>query len=291
MTIKTKEKKDKRVKMRQKNELPILYIDTEKIMLNHMRVRADEEDSEIMPLADSIKQNGLVNPVSVRDISDKGGEECYELISGERRLRAYKLLGLEKIPCIMRKADMLDSAKLSLVENILRRDLGMFELATAFMRICDLYGISQSDLAASISVTQSFVSNKIRLLKFDKKEREQIVNAGLTERHARALLRIADTSLRAKILSDVIERGYNVRQTEDYVDRICGISHRNDEISTKYIIKDLRLFYNTVDKAVETMQKAGIDAKTTRTEKEDSIEILITIPKTPNPTVSTPEAI
>jgi len=141
----------------------------------------------------------------------------YELVAGERRLRAAKLLGMRYVPCIIVEVDDAISAELALVENMLRENLNMFEQAAAFSHLSEKYNLTQEEIAAKMSLSQSAVANKIRLLKLSPDERRTILEANLTERHARALLRVPDASLRAECLSVIIDRNFNVSETDKYI--------------------------------------------------------------------------
>lgn len=143
--------------------------------------------------------------------------QVYELVAGERRLRAAKMLGLREVPCVIMDVTDALAAELALVENLLRENLNMFEQAEAFARLAEQYSLTQEEIAAKMSLSQSAVANKIRLLKLSPEERAKISESGLTERHARALLRVADESVRVACLDTIIERKYNVNDAERYI--------------------------------------------------------------------------
>ena len=231
-------------------------------------------------LADSIRVHGILQPLCIRksDTSDK--IEIYELISGERRLRAAKLLGLYDVPCIIIEADDLRSAELAIIENLQREDLTMFEEATAISALIDLYGLTQEEVAAKLCASQSYVANKLRLLRFSEEEQALLLKKSLTERHARALLRLSDTEMRKSALETVISRGYNVAATEDFVSRLIDGSEKADRKKPRAaLVKDIRIFYNTLDKAVDIMNRAGIDAVAHKKDLGDVFEITVRIPK------------
>ena len=256
-----------------------------RILPNPSQPRKYFDSNETLRLADSIRLHGILQPLCVRkpisegDIEDFNG--IYELISGERRLRAAKLLGHSDVPCIVIEADSLKSAELAIIENLQREDLNIFEEASALSALITLYGLTQEEVAAKISASQSYVANKLRLLRFDEIEQKIIIEKKLTERHARALLRIADTRMRRAALGSIVERGYNVSETEEFVARL--ISETTGEKQARkpksVLVKDIRIFYNTIDRAVNIMKGAGIAAKTEKRDLGDVYEITVRIPK------------
>lgn len=237
------------------------------------------DNEELMELSASIKEYGILNPISVR----KKGTR-YELIAGERRLRASKLAGLTDIPCIVMTASDEDSSVLAIIENIQRSDLDFFEEALSYKKLIEHFNFTQEDAAKKIGKTQSSVANKLRLLKLSSDNIELIKIGNLTERHARALLRLSSEQDRMKTTQYIIEKQLNVSKTDEYIDFILS----NDEIKHKkkskisYLIKDVRIFMNTIDKSLKTMQSAGIDAIVDRDETDTNIILHISIPKSSN---------
>ena len=262
--------------------------DTSRIhMLNPARIcsnpnqpRKRFDDGSLISLADSIRQYGMIQPISVRRMSDEnspfGG--LYELIAGERRLRAARMLSMPYVPCIIIDADKEESAKLALVENLQRHDLDMFEEADAIGRLCEVYGIKQQEAAAMLSVSQSYIANKLRLLRLDEEERGVVLQGGLTERHVRAALRAEDPEVRKKILQTAAIRGYNVKQTEQYALAVLSSEGRCEPGEAKIVIKDIRIFLNTIDKAVGVVRAAGIPVEQSRSDGDGMIELKIRVP-------------
>jgi len=259
-------------------------IDVAKICPNPMQPRRTFADEAILRLADSIRQYGIIQPLTVR-ASFSPTDEQYELVAGERRLRASKLLGLKEVPCIVIDADSQTSAELAIIENLQRENLNMFEQAAAIASLIDIYAFTQEKIARRLSTSQSYVANKLRLLRLTTAEREIILRANLTERHARALLRLPSPELRIDALDQIISRELNVSRAEEYIEDLL-----TPEINTtpapppptvhkKFIIKDIRIFYNAIDKAVDLVKSAGVDIKSTKTEKENTMELHIEIPK------------
>ena len=245
-----------------------------KVLENQPRKTFDEYELKL--LADSIAVNGIIQPLSVR----KSLDGKYEIIAGERRFRAALMVGLRRIPCILHKVDRMTVAVYSIVENLQRSDLSVFEEAEALEKLNTVYGMSQSETAAKLGIAQSTLSNKLRLLKLEKPLRERIEKARLTERHARALLRI-EPSLRADTLDYIIANGLTVSQTEEYVETVINpkIKKEVTEPVRKYAIGDVRLFYNSLSKLVDTLQNAGVDAKTRKFENDKYIEYKVRIKK------------
>lgn len=245
-----------------------------KVLENQPRKTFDEYELKL--LADSIAVNGIIQPLSVR----KSLDGKYEIIAGERRYRAALMVGLRRIPCILHKVDRQTVAVYSIVENLQRSDLSVFEEAEALEKLNTVYGMSQSETAAKLGIAQSTLSNKLRLLKLEKSLRERIEKARLTERHARALLRI-EPSLRSDTLDYIIANGLTVSQTEEYVETVINpkIKKEVTEPVRKYAIGDVRLFYNSLSKLVDTLQNAGVDAKTRKFENDKYIEYKVRIKK------------
>ena len=252
----------------------ILLIDPEKIKSNPNQPRQIFDPNEMLGLAESIRKNGILQPLSVRRKDD--GE--LELIAGERRLRAALMLGLPEVPCIEVPADERRSAVLALLENLQRQDLNCFEEAEGIVRLIEEWEITQEEAAMRLGKAQSTLANKLRLLRITPSQRKRILESGLTERHARALLRIEDDDERGKALEYVAEKGLNVAQTDLMVENILNPVRRLNQSHTM-LIKDVRIFQNTVSKAIETMRRSGIDANSRRCETDDYIEYVIRIPR------------
>ncbi|SQB57269.1 parB family protein [Clostridium sporogenes] len=180
----------------------INYISTDKIIPNLYQPRKYFNEESIEELAQSIKVYGIIQPLSVRKIKD--GE--YELVAGERRLRAAKKLGLNEVPAVIIDVTDKDSAAIALLENLQREDLNCFEEAEAYHNLIQEHFYTQDKLSEIIGKKQSTIANKMRLLKLSKEVREKILENNLTERHGRALLKIMDEDKQLKILSIVIEK-------------------------------------------------------------------------------------
>ena len=228
--------------------------------------------SGLEELAASIRTHGILQPLSVRR-----QEDCFVLVAGERRLRAAKLAGLTQVPCIVVEVDNTTSSLLALVENLQRRDLDFWEEAQALDKLIHTYHLSQEEAACRIGKSQSAVANKLRLLKLSPALLERLRTAGLSECHARALLRLEDDAARSAALEHIIAGGLTVAQTEAYIDSLLHPTPARKKPT--YLIRDVRLFLNTVSRAVKLMQGAGIQAQCDRKDTDDAVFLTIRIPK------------
>lgn len=292
----------------------ITQILVEKIIPNQSQPRLNFETNAILRLADSIRRYGILQPLTVRRRADMssdgitadgmtfdgeevmGGDEKFELVAGERRFRAARMLGFTAVPCIIIKADTQKSAELSLIENLLRENLNMFETANAISKLTKEFCLTQEEVAKKLSMSQSAVANKLRLLKLGIEEQNEILKNGLTERHARALLKIENGADRITVINHIVAYKLNVGATEIYIDRLLeeqyfevinrieGEESGNKEKNgrKKPIIKDIRLFFNSVEHAVDIVKASGIDISSTRRETDDGIIIEINIPNPRN---------
>lgn len=249
------------------------------------RIRCDES---LAALAESIREHGIIEPLIVRRVLGVGGEAEFTLVAGERRLRAAEMAGLTTVPVVSVEAGEVDAAILAIIENLHREDLSMFEEAASIQSLISLTGMTQEACAKKLSVSQSYVANKLRLLRLSDGEQEKIEENGLTERHARALLRLEDEEEREEVLSIIIKREMNVSRTEEYIeDIICAKSRlaereskpKGSDQKRKLVIRDIRLFYNSIDHAVDVIKKSGIPVESTRKEVEEGVLISILLPK------------
>jgi ParB family chromosome partitioning protein len=255
----------------------VIQVSIEKISLNPYQPRKTFESVAISELAQSIRQFGIIQPITVRKNCIGG----FELISGERRLKAAKIAGLKAVPCIVIDANENDSAVIALLENLQRADLSFLEEADALSHLVQEHQYTQEQLAFKLGKSQSAIANKIRLLRLSPNVRKVITDNNLTERHARAILRINDENLQLKLLKTVCDNSYNVVQTDELVDRtIEKINGEHNKFHGKIKgVVQLRLFVNTLNKAVDAIKKSGLNVETIKNEKDDFIEYLIKIPK------------
>ncbi len=260
---------------KEKTTQRVLQLRPDQIVTNPDQPRREFDEAALLSLAESIAQNGLLQPVSVRQV-----EEGYELIAGERRLRACVLAGLETVPCLLFDLSSRASAVLALVENIQRQNLSFFEEAAAMDKLIDCYGLTQEDAAVRLGKAQSTVANKLRLLRISEEQRELIVKFSLTERHARALLKVPTDAERLEVLEHVIKHNLNVERTEQYIaTRRDKEKERASYHLRRNVFRNVQVFVNTLDKAVATMKAAGIPADARKIQHDDYIEYFVRIPR------------
>ena len=238
---------------------------------NQPRKRFDYDELE--NLAQSIRENGILQPITVRKREDKK----YELVSGERRLRAARLVGMVKIPSIVINIDDKNSAMFSIIENLQRQSLNFFEEAEAIEKLVGEYAMSREEVAQKLGLTPSTVSNKLRILRLPEEMRFELARSGLTESHARALLMLEDDNQRARALSIIVDRHLNVAESERMINQM--INRNNRSRNPLRGIRDVRLFINTLNHAVDTIRRAGVEADAARSETEEYIEYVVRIPK------------
>ena len=263
----------------------VLQIKTEQIRANRAQPRAEFDNNSIIRLADSIRRYGILQPLTVRKAEN---EEIftYELIAGERRLRAARLLGYLTVPCIVIEADEKMSAEMAIIENLLREDLNMFEQAYGFRQLIDNYGLTQEEVAKKMSLSQSAIANKLRLLKLSYEEQRLITETGLTERQARALLKVSEQSTRIDIIKHVAMLKLNVCTTEEYIENILKSlenatnNEKLDEIKPKS--HQGKPYYDIIgafERRIETFKKNGNDASICVLDNENEIDVHIKITK------------
>ena len=256
----------------------VQYLPVERICPNPQQPRREFAQESLRELAQSIAVYGILQPLTVRKY-----ENAYQLVAGERRLRAAKLAGLHQVPCLIAQVEERDAGLLALIENLQRRDLNCFEEAEAIGSLLRRYALSQEQAAQKLGKSQSAVANKLRLLRLPEDVRETILQKNLTERHARALLRLADAESQRGALAVIAKENLNVAQSEALIEKML----REKEITppqkrVNYIIKDVRIFLNSIDRSLRLMRQAGVAAEMGRQDTGESILLTIRIPKTAN---------
>ena len=186
---------------------------------------------------------------------------------------------METVPCVIMDINEERSAEISIIENLIREDLNIFEQAQAIEALIDTYNLTQEEIARRLSNSQSFIANKLRLLRLSTSERELIIKNNLTERHARALLRVYDPTLREKLLNDIIEQGLNVGKSEELIESTIS-KDNNIKIRQRNGYKDIKSFYSMIDRAVDSVKSSGVNIKSRRIENDDFVELTILISKT-----------
>lgn len=260
----------------------IILVPQEDIYPNPNQPRKRFDFDELEGLAQSIRQNGIIQPIAIR-INEEGR---YELISGERRLRASRLVGIPRIPCIIMDANNSKSALFALIENIQRTDLGFFEEAQAIEKLITEHGMTRDEVCKKLGLAPPTVSNKLRLLRLPEEIRLRIIQENLSERHARELLRLTTLNQVERALSIMAEKHLTVAESEKLITQILNNDNKRRQPPMK-LFKDVRIFVNTLNHAVDTMRRAGIEADSAKSETDEYIEYIVRIPKTGNCVIKT----
>ena len=269
---------------RKKQAGKIYFLPIDQIRPSPFQARREFSEQELAALAQSIRENGLLQPISVRKVSDGG----YELVAGERRLRACRLAKMNTIPAILCDYDDERTAALGLLENIQRADLNPFEQAQGLKDVMVLWDCTQAEAAKRLGMAQPTFANKLRLLQLNADQRQFVLDNGLTERHARALLRLHDEEMQMHVIQIIVQQNLNVKATEDLVERtisrMYGIEKEEEEQSRTRpskisgFVRDTRLFVNSLRTVVQQMTDAGLNPKLESRDKEEGMEIKIWIP-------------
>ena len=250
----------------------VWMIPTADIRPNPSQPRREFPLEGLVELAQSISENGVLQPLTVTL-----GAEGPVLIAGERRLRAARIAGLSEVPCVELSVSDRQRSVLALVENLQRENMNCFEVAEGIQRLIRDYELTQNEAAQQLGYSQSAVANKLRLLRLPEAERRRMTAAGLSERHARALLRIEDDALRGQALERIIGEHMTVARSERLVDEL--LAGRVRRRPAQPLVKDVRVFFNTVNHALDIMRRGGISASSQRREEADFIEYVVRIPK------------
>ncbi len=264
----------------------ITYLSVNEIKVNPNQPRKFFSLEAISELSNSIKEHGILVPLSIRYTSG-----AYELIAGERRLRASKMAGLEYIPCIIVEADNEQSHVLAIIENLQRENLNFIEEAIAYQSLIKDYGYTQEFLAKKICKNQSTIANKLRLLKLEDSIKTTLLENNLTERHARALLKLPDTSSRFEILKKVITNNLNVSKTENLIEDYINKSRQNKKdpknknLQIKLKMKDIKLFINQIKQSMELLQKSGISSNYNVEQNGSKYKVVVEIDLTQENTI------
>lgn len=259
-------------------EHDIIELSLNQIEINPFQPRKTFSEDGLAELTASILEFGIIQPLVIRR-TDKG----YELIAGERRLRASKLAGLLTVPCVIRDASDKEMAEIALIENLQREDLHFFEESAGYDMLLTQFELTQEELAKRVGKNQSTIANKLRLLKLSTEVREFIFNAHLTERHSRALLKVEDEATQLEILQTVVVNKLNVRDTELLIEQKLNPPTKSAKGIKRQpmlkVIKDVRIFINTVGELATQMKKVGLDVKLTQVQDEDTVTITMIVPK------------
>ena len=275
------------------HNLIVQCIGVDKIVPNPQQPRRVFEQAALQELAESIANHGVIQPVTLRRV---GG--LFELIAGERRLRATQMAGLKAIPAIVVDADDEESAVLALIENIQRENLSYMEEALGYLKLAQEYHMTQEEIAKLMGKTQSAVANKLRILRLYGETKRILAEYGLTERHARALLRLSEEEQQVQTAKLTAVKGMNVRETEEYIENLLikqqevlperglplsgtvkgEVKNRLARPRIKRFIRDIRLFTNTVNRAALYMKEAGVPVQVAENKNEGYYEMVIRVP-------------
>lgn len=247
----------------------VVLLRAEEIAPNPCQPRRVFDEEGLSCLAESIRRYGILSPLSVRRRQGR-----YELVAGERRLRAAKLAGMSEVPCIVLEVDGAESGMIALVENLQRRDLDYIEQAQGMARLISLFGLSREECAVRLGLSQSAVANKLRLLRLPEDVLDTLREEGLTERHGRALLRLPEDDARRAALRLIAEKRLNVSETERYIESLLA-EHTEDRPSPRRPARDMKGFMSSLRRSVEQMRRGGMAVDLAHEQTED--ETLVTI--------------
>lgn len=254
----------------------IVMIKLSELCPNRSQPRREFDDEALRSLAESIRENGILQPVCVRKMG-----AGYEIISGERRVRAAKLIGLSEIPCIIMNADDEQTAVLALIENIQRKDLSFFEEALAIEKLISCYGLTQEEAAVRLGKAQSTIANKLRLLRLSDAERRMIVTGGLTERQARAVVRISDDRIRCSVIEKIIREKLSIEQTEALVNKVLSgenIPARGRSKFSNVGRMPAVMYMNSLNALLKKIKSENVDCEFTADKNDEYMEYTIKFP-------------
>ena len=257
----------------------LVEVNVASIHPNPYQPRATFDEESIAELAQSIQQVGLLQPLLVRKVDDG-----YELVAGERRLRAVTSLGMEKVACIVQQ-DIEDesSAMMALIENLQREDLHYLEEAQCYQKLLETYGLTQEELANRLGKSQSSIANKLRLLKLSDEVKAAMTEKRLSERHARALLKLTDDKQRLDAVKRIAEKGLSVKETEQMVEKTLNKAYDEKQDGAKprpklmRIVRDYRLIMNTINQAVNQLRESGMTVEVEQSDRADGVDIKISV--------------
>ncbi|WP_010648896.1 nucleoid occlusion protein [Oceanobacillus massiliensis] len=255
----------------------VIQLEVERIQPNRFQPRTIFKEEKIKELAQTINTHGMIQPIVVRKLD----EENFELIAGERRWRAIQFLGWEKVSAIIREMSDAETASVALIENLQREELTVIEEALAYAKLLELHSLTQEALAQRLGKNQSTIANKLRLLKLPEEVQTALLNKSISERHARALIKLKDPEKQLQMLQVIMDNDLNVKQTEE---RIAKLNDPKEEQQKKRpklkgINKDIRIAMNTIRQSLSMVSDTGVDVESDEKEMDDYYQITIKIPK------------
>ena len=255
----------------------VVQLKVDDIVPNEFQPRTKFDDEKIKELAQTLQTHGMIQPIVVR----KKNDDKYEVIAGERRLRAAKLLGWETISAIVRNLTDTETASVALIENIQREELSVIEEAQAYQQLIKMHSLTQEALAQRLGKSQSTIANRLRLLSLPDEIKQGLIDRMITERHARALIKLKEADLQLKFFQKIIEQQLNVRETDEMIKQFLekGQAEKKQRPKRKFISKDIRIATNTIRRSLKMIQDSGIKVETEEEDFEDYYQITIKVPK------------
>lgn len=245
------------------------------IVPNRYQPRTVFNENKIAELAQTIHTHGIIQPIVVREYE----QGKFEIIAGERRFRAMQKLGWETAPAIVKDFNDTETASVALIENLQREELTPIEEALAYGKLLELHQLTQEALAQRLGIGQSTVANKLRLLKLPQEVQDAILQKQITERHARSLIPLKDSEKQVKLLAEIIEKNWNVKQTEERVVKLLSSLDKKPKPKRKAFSKDMRIALNTIRQSLTMVSDNGINLDSEEEEFEEYYQFTIKIPK------------
>ena len=252
--------------------MPVVTLRLSQIEPNREQPRKVFNEEALNELADSIREHGVLQPLLVRPLP--GG--VYQLVAGERRWRASRMAGLQEVPVVIREMDEEQAMEIALIENLQREDLHFLEEAEGYEQLMEQFHLTQEAMAARVGKKQSTIANKLRLLRLSPAVRKVLVDAGLSERHARALLKLDDDAKRLEVLEVVVAKNYSVRQTEEYINKLLE-DNQQEKRRRMVIVNDVRIYLNSIKQVVNAIKDVGIPVNMEQTVEGDEVIVSVRI--------------
>lgn len=254
----------------------IIQVKVERIVPNQYQPRTVFDEGKINELAQTLRTHGMIQPIVIRKLDD----DQYELIAGERRLRAAEMLDWESIPAIVRSLNDTETASIALIENIQREQLSVIEEAHAYKKLIKLHELTQEALAQRLGKSQSTIANRLRLLNLPDKVQGALLNKKILERHARALIKLKEEDIQLQFLQRIIEEDLNVRETDELIKQYLEKSNKKPvKQQRKWVSKDIRIATNTIKQSLKMISDAGIDVEAEEEDLDDFYQVTIRIKK------------
>ena len=256
----------------------VVQLKVDEIVPNEFQPRTQFDDEKIKELAQTLQTHGMIQPIVVR----KKNEKLYEVIAGERRLRAAKLLGWETISAIVRNLTDTETASVALIENIQREELSVIEEAQAYAQLIKMHSLTQEALAQRLGKSQSTIANRLRLLTLPDEIKQALIDRVITERHARALVKLKDENLQLKFFQKIVDQQLNVRETDEMIKQFLEKSEdeeKKKKRKPKFISKDIRIATNTIRRSLKMIEDTGIKVESEEEDFDDYYQITIRVKK------------